>query len=325
MIYKIAKCPEDMVALTFSMQGENRMMKTASSTISIAHGSDVAKIIESEIKKHPTALFFRSKAIKANEANSNGDYFSEDELKRSYKSFEGVPFFTNHDNQNVENARGKIIFAEWVPEEKSIYTISFVDREAYPHICRSIEEEYITGISMGALSGESLITMSDLSEKMISDIKEGDCVLTPYGNKKIVNRVHSEYLGKPMYSYDLSTYHKTPKFTDDHPIFMIEKSLVEAMKQEAIRVCSNSRYEQRMGYIEESVGQDTWRDKDYNQDAKFTEASKIQKGDYLLVPSRFKIEDGSSANSDFYYIVGAYLGDGYLKKDRKGEYEAISF
>ena len=141
MIYKIAKCPEDMIALSFDLQGDTKMIKTASGTIKIEPGSQKAKIIEAELKKHPTALFFRSKAIKADEPNSNGDYFSEEQLIKSYKTFEGVPFFTNHDNQNVENARGKIIFAEWVPEEKSIYTISFVDREAYPHICRSIEEE----------------------------------------------------------------------------------------------------------------------------------------------------------------------------------------
>jgi len=325
MLYKKALCETFPLNLDSSGKWFDKMVRTAAGVVTIDPGSDKARIIEAEIKKHPTALFFRAKAIKADEPNSNGDYFSVDELTKAYKSFEGVPFFTNHNNQNVENARGKIIHAEWIPEEKSVYTLAFVDREAFPHICRSIEEEYITGVSMGAISGNSLITMGDLSEKMISEIKEGDYVLTPYGNKKIVNKIHGEYLGKPMYSYDLSTYHRSPKFTDDHPVFMMEGALIDTRKQEAVRVCSNSRYEQRMGYIEESVGQDAWRYKDYNNDAKFTKASKIQKGDYLLVPSKFKIEDGASANSDFYYVVGAYLGDGYLKKDKKGEYEAISF
>jgi len=324
MIYKIAQCPEDMIPLNFDIQGD-KMIKMASGTISIKPGSDTAKIIESEIKKHPTALFFRAKAIKANEPNSNGDYFSEEELIRACPSFVGVPFFTNHDNQNVENARGKIIFAEWVPEEKAIYTISFVDREAYPHICRSIEEEYITGVSMGALNGESLVAMSDLSEKKISEIEVGDEVLTPYNNKKKVKLVHSEYLGKPMYSFDLVTYHKTPMFTNDHPIYTIESSLIEANKKEAIRLASNSKYNARMGYIDESIGQDGWRIKNYNDDAKFVHADCVKEGDFMLVPSKFKIEDGASVNSDFYYIVGAYLGDGYLKKDKKGEYDAISF
>ena len=127
----------------------NKMIRTAAGRVIIEPGSEKANIVESEVKKHPNALFFRAKAIEADCPNTNGDYFSREELEKAYKSFEGVPFFTNHDNQNVENARGKVIFAEWFPEEKSVYTISFIDRDAYPHICRSIEEEYVTGVSMG--------------------------------------------------------------------------------------------------------------------------------------------------------------------------------
>ena len=138
-IRKFALC--EVIPLNKGKNYHLGLVKTASGRVFIEPGSDKAKIIEAEITKHPTALFFRAKAIKANESNSNGDYFSEEELLKSYKSFEGVPFFTNHNNQNIENARGKIIYAEWIPEEKSVYTIAFVDREAFPNICRSIEEE----------------------------------------------------------------------------------------------------------------------------------------------------------------------------------------
>ena len=323
MIFKIAKCPEDMIPLTFSMQGETRMMKTASSTINITPGSDTAKIIEAEISKHPTALFFRSKAIKANEPNSNGDYFSEDELKRAYKTFEGVPFFTNHDNQNVENARGKIIFAEWIPEEKSIYTISFVDREAYPHICRSIEEEYITGVSMGAVSGGTKILMADNTEKNIENVKAGDIVVSHTGLPRKVKSVHNEYLGKKMYSFDLETYHRSPLFTNDHPILTIGKEQLQESRKLAIAVSQSNKYERRMGKTEESIGQDTWRNAKYNPDFKHTDT--ICEGDYFLVPSKFRPGEGSSVDSDLYYIMGAYLGDGYLKKDKNGDFEAVSF
>jgi len=130
-------------------EGGDKMMRTAGGRVIIEPGSEKENIVLAEIKKHPNALFFRAKAIEADCPNTNGDYFSWEELLGSYKSFEGVPFFTNHDNQNVENARGKVIFAEAVPEEKAIYTICFIDRDAYPHICRSIEEEYVTGVSMG--------------------------------------------------------------------------------------------------------------------------------------------------------------------------------
>jgi hypothetical protein len=150
MFLKIALTEQEPLETIPSQNGSSDVMiKTASGKILIEPNSEKAKRVEAEIKKHPNALFFRSKAIVADEPNSNGDYFSEEELKKAYKTFEGVPFFTNHDNQHIENARGKNIFAEWVPEEKAVYVISFVDRDAYPHICRSIEEEYVNGVSMG--------------------------------------------------------------------------------------------------------------------------------------------------------------------------------
>ena len=149
MLFKTALCDCVPLQYTRTASGSSlNMIRTASSKIGIEPNSDKAKIVEAEIQKHPNALFFRAKAIEANVPNTNGDYFSEEELFRAYKTFEGVPFFTNHDNQNIENAKGKIIFAEWIPEEKAVYTIAFVDRDAYPHISRSIEEEYITGVSM---------------------------------------------------------------------------------------------------------------------------------------------------------------------------------
>ena len=141
------------IAVSFTsvepLQEFKGIVRTASAKIQLEETSEASKIVKAEIEKHPSALFFRAKAIKANEVNANGDYFSDSELVKAAQTFVGVPFYTNHNNQDVENARGKIIWSEWDPNEKSIYVIGFVDREAYPHICRGIEEEYMTGVSMG--------------------------------------------------------------------------------------------------------------------------------------------------------------------------------
>jgi len=102
-----------------------------------------------EMAKHPEALWVRVKAIEADVPNDNGDLFSEDEISKSYQTFEGVPVFTNHENNKVEAAKGKVVMAEWVPDEKSVYCTMFIDREAFPTLCRAIEEGYITDVSMG--------------------------------------------------------------------------------------------------------------------------------------------------------------------------------
>ena len=125
------------------------MVKTAANKISIHEHTPYKDVIEAEIKKHATALFFKAKAIVADEMNTNGDYFSKEELKRAAQTFVGVPFYTNHNNKDIEQARGKIIFSEWNEKDNAIYVIAFVDREAYPHVCRGIEQDYMTGVSMG--------------------------------------------------------------------------------------------------------------------------------------------------------------------------------
>jgi len=125
------------------------MVKTAASKISLRGDAPSKDIIEAEIRQHPTALFFKAKAIVADEMNTNGDYFSKEELKHSAQTFVGVPFYTNHNNKDIEQARGKIVWSEWNEKDNAIYVIAFVDREAYPHVCRGIEQDYMSGVSMG--------------------------------------------------------------------------------------------------------------------------------------------------------------------------------
>jgi len=115
----------------------------------IVRGTDGRTDLRAEIAKRPNALWVKAKAIEADKENDNGDFFSRDELVKSYKTFEGVPIFTNHQNSEVENAKGKVVLAEWDERTGSVYCTFFVDREAHPDICRMIEEGYITDVSMG--------------------------------------------------------------------------------------------------------------------------------------------------------------------------------
>ena len=102
-----------------------------------------------EMSKHPDALWIRVKAIEADIPNDNGDNFPREELLKSYKTFEGVPVFTNHENSKAENAKGKVVKAEWEEKDASVYCTMFIDRDACAPLCRAIEEGYITDVSMG--------------------------------------------------------------------------------------------------------------------------------------------------------------------------------
>ncbi len=115
--------------------------------------------LEAEIKSHPDSLFVKCFAIKADEMNDNGDYFSQNELKKATSSFVGVPIFTNHQNQDINQARGKVVHSWWSGEKNGIMIIARVDAEAYPQLARGIKEQYIVGTSMGCQVQYSLCSV----------------------------------------------------------------------------------------------------------------------------------------------------------------------
>ena len=72
-------------------------------------------------------------------ANDNGDFFSLEELKNKYKTFIGKSVFVDHNNENVENARGIIVDAVWNDKGKFVELLKAVDKKAYPELSRGIE------------------------------------------------------------------------------------------------------------------------------------------------------------------------------------------
>ena len=100
-------------------------------------------IKEMKARSGGNLLWVRARAIDADVCNTNGDYFSEEELTKevdlqgktmpAYKTFEGVPIYTNHKNDNIEEAKGMVVYAEWDDDEKCVYCVFFIDEEAiYP-------------------------------------------------------------------------------------------------------------------------------------------------------------------------------------------------
>ena len=118
---------------------------------------DIVK--EMKARKDAKLLWVRARSIDADTVNHNGDYFSKAELLKevevkgekvpSYKTFEGVPIYTNHKNDDIEQAKGMVVYAEWDESENCVYCTFFVDEEAYPDIARNIRTGVIHDVSMG--------------------------------------------------------------------------------------------------------------------------------------------------------------------------------
>ena len=135
-------------------------------------------------------------------ANSNGDFFSEEELKQKYKSFIGKSVFVDHQNENVENSRGIIIDAVWNDRGKYVELLKAVDKKAYPELARAVQQGYIHDTSMGCRCGHSICSIC--------------------GNKAITE---DEFCDHIKY-YKGSTYNGLPVFEDNRDIEFFEDSLV---------------------------------------------------------------------------------------------------
>ena len=135
-------------------------------------------------------------------ANDNGDFFSEEELKSKYKTFIGKSAFVDHNNENVENARGIIVDAVWNDRGKFVELLKAVDKKAYPELARGIEKGYITDTSMGCRCGKSICSIC--------------------GNVATTEDEFCDHIK----NYKGSTYNGLPVFEDNRDVEFFEDSFV---------------------------------------------------------------------------------------------------
>lgn len=110
----------------------------------------------------PDMFYVKVRAVTANVPNSNGDFFPEDEIRNNYKTFEGRGVFINHESDNVESLRGKIISADLIdtdPNDVHVVLALAIDEKAFPQLVHSIKRGYCTDVSMGATVGYSLCSV----------------------------------------------------------------------------------------------------------------------------------------------------------------------
>lgn len=111
-----------------------------------------ADILPKGVGYDPEFLYIYVKAVSAGEYygdNKNNDFFPEEELKAWYKTFLTAHTFKNHENKDIKNAIGDVVFAEWDEEMKCVKLLIRVDRRIAPSIVRGYEKGYMTDVSMG--------------------------------------------------------------------------------------------------------------------------------------------------------------------------------
>lgn len=257
-------------------------------------------------------IWVRARAIDADTVNANGDYFSKAELLKevtvkkgskdeakipAYKTFEGVPIYTNHENKDIQKAKGKVIFAEWDEEENCVYCTFIVNADAYPDIVDNIRHTIIHDVSMGCFPAGTRV-LTDNGYKFIEYVSLDDKLIDEKGNfVDIVNKQIHEYNGDVIkieaeggISFEA---------TVEHPFLVYTP---EMWKNRHKRVgTGKERY-----YVSNNISP-IWKT-----------AEELHKGDRLVTPTGGEVLQDADFTYEKARIVGYFLAEGnFLKRNNK--------
>ena len=127
-------------------------------------------------------LWVRCRAIDADTVNANGDYFSAEELLKevihngkkvpAYKTFEGCPIHTNHDNKDIMKAKGEVVYAEWDDKNQCVWCTFYISEDAYPEIANGIRIGMMSDVSMGCTVESGLCSVCGKEAVRVDDYCE---------------------------------------------------------------------------------------------------------------------------------------------------------
>ncbi|MFW5895434.1 MAG: hypothetical protein ACOCT9_01690 [archaeon] len=130
-------------------QDNSHLEKLASGRLS----DEIKTYIKKNIEKNPNYVYVLVSALGSGEIwgpNINGDYFPEDQIKKSYKTFEDIGYvFTHHKNKDPEKSKGDILFAHWNPRMHRVELIVKIDRRKAPKVANDIDNGKMWDVSMG--------------------------------------------------------------------------------------------------------------------------------------------------------------------------------
>lgn len=267
-------------------------------------------------KKNPDHLFVKVFAIKEDEVNDNGDLFSAEILKKSAHTFIGVPVFVNHQNDDIEKARGKVVHAWYDKKAGGIYTINMVDKVAYPKLARGIEEGYI----VGCFPPDAPVLMADGAEKSICDIEDGDYVISGKGNKcKVLGKRQKGYRN-PLFHIDIKNVKQPLICTSYHNVY------VYRLPEECLCGCGEELVPFQDTRATDRLFNRKFKDKSHKASGQVLDyqyvqkikANQLREGDFLVEPILFDESMDDSVSEDQAFLIGLFLAEGSFEK-RDGE------
>lgn len=277
--------------------------------------------LNTAVTKYPDHLFVKIFAIKKDEPNDNGDSFSAEQLRLASPTFTGVPIFTNHQNDDVEKAKGDVVHSWYDEAAGGIFIIARVDKVAYPKLARGIEEGYI----VGCFPGDAPVLMSDGTEKNICDIEDGDYVISGRGNIRKVLGIRQRGYSYPMLSIQAQGIKQPLVCTSYHNLFVYRLPNICACGcGEELPEKKDSRITVKTFQRRFVKGHNTRGEKIQHQYIQKIKANEIQEGDFLIEPRYLCEKEKEYITDGQAFLIGLFLAEGSYDK-RQGKRNGVIF
>lgn len=277
--------------------------------------------LQAEIEGHPDSLFIKCFAIKADETNDNGDFFSREELIKATPTFVGVPLFTNHSNADINEARGKVVHSWWDDAQNGIMIVGRVDAEAYPQLARGIKEEYV----VGCFPADAPVLMADGTEKSICDVEDGDEVISHTGNSRKVLGTRQRKYKFPLYSIKLEGIDQPLICTSGHHLMVYRMQDMcscgcgaELSIRQDTRITA-SRFNRKFKHGHNMRGENI-----AHTPVKKLRACDLKEDDFLFEPKILDESCDDYVTNDEAFLIGLFMAEGSYEK-RKGKRLAVLF
>jgi very-short-patch-repair endonuclease len=190
-------------------------------------------------------------------------------------------------------------------------------REAYQW-CRFYycnEPKVAAGVDFYCFTPDSMVLMSDGTEKPIKDVVEGDMVVSADGTFRKVLKTHKRHVEEELLRIKVGGFNREIKVTMGHEIPKVPQ---EEWIKSSLTTPSKRRKRERISKFG-----------DIELKSIYTEASNIEIGDRLFTPSS-KIGSGyDGISNDICYVLGAFAAEGsyywYTNKNKDKKPKGLRF
>ena len=275
-------------------------------------------------------------------SNINGDYFTEESLIHRPEGWTGDPIvdcalsanwpygfptfynakpFAHHRNKNPEQGFGAVELASWHPDMKRVELVVRFDRDKCLRfggigLWDKLKAGQFFDVSMGCkVPFDTCFTAGTLvrtknGNRAIEQIAVGDLVLTGDGTYHEVTAVMQRRTNDLFRIVTAGL--PLVETTGNHPF--------RALRREEVRDCKGSANGIRLRHSPAKDGTGTCRRCGAVLDfqLRWVVASDLRPGDYVAVPAQLPTACNSVSLSRA-RVLGYYLGDGYVIKQRTGK------